>query len=62
MLISQKASRVVIVLVLANIGQVTAADSKTTSPEHVNAPVSVDHPSPAVGIKIKQIRLEPPEE
>ena len=64
MFTSRNASRLVLAVMLANVGPLAAAGLKTAAPERVHSPipVSVDRPAAPPGIKIKKVRLEPPEE
>jgi hypothetical protein len=63
MFTSRKASPLVLAVMLANVGALTT-DLKSAAPGgvHTPIPVSVDRPASPPGIKIKQVRLEPPDE
>jgi hypothetical protein len=64
MFMSRNTSRLVLAAMLANVGPLTTIDLKAAAPERAHIPfaVSVDRPAPPPGIRIKQVRLEPPDE
>jgi hypothetical protein len=64
MFTSRKASPLVLAVMFANVGVLATADLTSAAPERVHTPiaVSVDRPASPPGIKIKKVRLEPPEE
>lgn len=55
-------SRLVLAVMLANVGPLTTIEAKSAAPERTPIAVSVDRPASPPGIKIKQIRLEPPDQ
>lgn len=64
MFASRNASRLVLAVMLASVGPLTTTELKSAAPERVHTPVavSVNRPAQSPGIKIKKIRLEPPDE
>jgi hypothetical protein len=64
MFTSRNTSRLLLAVLLANVGPLTTVGLKSAASERANIPVavSVDRPASPPGIKIKQVRLEPPDQ